>query len=72
MSQISKQQVDQFVFVPGHQVPSCKLDVEWTGQQEQSVELVHRVELIGAEELFNFFMIRNFLMQQYLVLSDKP
>jgi len=49
-------QVDRFV--PGRRVPSCQLHVKWTGQQEQPVELVHRVKLQGAKEPFNFFMIR--------------
>ena len=56
MFQITKHQVDQFV--PGRRVPSCQLRVEWTGQQEQPVELVHRVGLPGAKEPFNFFFIR--------------
>ena len=55
MFQITKRQVDQFV--PGHPVPSCQLLVEWTGQQ-QPVELVHRVELLGAKAPYNFFVIR--------------
>ena len=54
--QISKRQVDQFV--PGRLVPSCQLYVKWTGGQEQPVELLHRVELLGAKEPFNFFLIR--------------
>ena len=55
MFQITKRQVDQFV--PDHRVPSCQLLVEWTGQQEQPVELVHRLELLGAKEPFNFLLI---------------
>ena len=51
-----RRQVDQFA--PGQWVPSCQLYVKWTGQQEQPVELVHRVELLGAKEPFNFFSIR--------------
>ena len=54
--QISKNQVDHFV--PGSQVPSCQLYVKWTGQQEQPVELLHRVKLLGAKEPNNFFLIR--------------
>jgi len=54
--QITKRQVDEFV--PGRLVPSCQLYAKLTGQQEQSVELVHRVELLGAKEPFNFFLIR--------------
>ena len=54
--QITKRQVNRFV--PGRRVPSCQLYVKWIGQQEQPVELVHRVELIGAKEPFNFFLIR--------------
>ena len=54
--QITKHQVDRFV--PGRRVPSCQLYVKWTGGQEQPVELVHRVELLGAKEPFNFFLIR--------------
>ena len=53
--QITKRQVDQFV--PGRQVPSCQLDAKWTGQQ-QPVELVHTVELLGAKAPYNFFFIR--------------
>ena len=55
-TQITKHQVDRFV--PGRRVPSCQLYVKWTGQQQQPVELVHRVELLGAKEPFNFFLIR--------------
>ena len=55
MFQITKHQVDQFV--PGRRVPSCQLYVKWIGEQEQPVELVHRVELLGAKEPFDFFMI---------------
>ena len=54
--QISKNQVDHFV--PGSQVPSCQLYVEWTRQQEQPVQLMHRVKLLGAKEPNNFFLIR--------------
>ena len=55
--QITKCQVDQFV--PGRRVPSCQLNVKRIGQQaEQSVDLVHRVELLGAKEPFNFFSIQ--------------
>ena len=53
--QITKQQVDKFV--PGRQVPSCQLHVEWNGQQKQPAQLAHRVELIGARNPFNFFLI---------------
>ena len=44
-------------FVPGRLVPSCQLHVKWNGQQEQSVELAYRVELLGAKEPFNYFLI---------------
>jgi len=44
--------------------------VKWTGQQEQPVELVHRVKLLGAKEPFNFFMIRIQLPQG--VRTDVP
>ena len=54
--QITKNQVDHFV--PGSQLPSCQLYVKWTGQQEQPPELLHRVELLGAKEPNNFFLIR--------------
>ena len=54
--QISKNQVDHFV--PGSQLPSCQLYVEWTGQQERPPELLHRVKLLGAKEPNNFFLIR--------------
>ena len=55
--QITKDQVDRYV--PGRRVPSCQLYVKWTGQQEQPhVELVHRVDLLGAKEPCNFFLIR--------------
>ena len=54
--QISKNQVDHFV--PGSQLPSCQLYVEWTGQQERPVQLRHRVKLLGAKEPNNFFLIR--------------
>ena len=55
-NQITKHQVDRFV--PGQRVPSCQLYVKWTGQQEQPVELVHRVDLLGAKEPCNFFLIQ--------------
>ena len=54
--QITKDQVDHFV--PGSQVPSCQLYVEWTRQQEQPVQLMYRVKLLGAKEPNNFFLIR--------------
>ena len=56
LCQITKRQVDQFV--PGRQVPCCLLSVKWIGQQEQPVELVHRVQLLGAKEPFDFFLIQ--------------
>ena len=30
----------------------------WTGQQEQPVQLMYRVKLLGAKEPNNFFLIR--------------
>ena len=54
--QITKDQVDYFV--PGSQVPSCQLYVEWTKQQEQPVQLIHRVKLLGAKGPNNVFFIR--------------
>ena len=54
--QISKNQVDHFV--PGSQLPSCQLYVEWTGQQERPMQLIYRVKLLGAKEPNNFFLIR--------------
>ena len=54
--QITKRQVD--TFVPGRRVPSCQLCVEWAGQQKEPLKLAHRVELLGAKEPFNFFLIR--------------
>ena len=39
-------------------MPSCQLYVEWTGQQDQPVQLVHRVKLLGAKEPNNFFLMR--------------
>jgi len=52
---ITQHQVDRFV--PGQRVPSCQLYVKWIGQQEQPVELVHRVDLLGAKEP-NFLLIQ--------------
>jgi len=49
-----KHQVDRFV--SGRLVPSCQLHVKWTGQQP--VELLHRVQLLGAKDPFNFFCIQ--------------
>ena len=43
--------------MPGRRVPSCQLHVKWTGQQGKPPELEHRVELQGAKEPFNFFLI---------------
>ena len=54
--QITKRQVD--TFLPGRRVPSCQLYLKWTGQQEPPAELAHRVELLGAKEPFNFFLIQ--------------
>ena len=57
--QITKHQVDQFdPGHRGHRVPSCQLSVKWTGQQEQPMELVHRVELLGAKAPFDFFFMQ--------------
>ena len=55
ITQITKRQVDRFV--PGRRVPSCQLYVKWAGQQQQPVELAHQVELLGAKEPFNYFLI---------------
>ena len=52
--QITKHQVDRFV--PGRLVPSCQLYVKWTREKEQPVELLHRVQLLGAKEPFNFLI----------------
>jgi len=60
--QITKSQVDRFI--PGGRVPSCQVYVEWTGQQEQPVKLVHRVKLLGAKEPNNFFLMRPPPLQQ--------
>ena len=60
--QITKSQVDRFV--PGGRVPSCQLYVKWTGQQEQPIELVHRVKLLGAKEPNNYFLMRPPALQQ--------
>ena len=54
--QITKHQVD--TFLPGRRVPSCQLCVEWAGRQQEPLKLAHRVELLGAKEPFNFFLIR--------------
>ena len=53
--QITKKQVDKFV--PGRRVPSCQLHIKWTREQEPPPELEHTVELQGAKEPFNFFLI---------------
>ena len=60
--QITKSQVDRFI--PGGRVPSCQLYLKWTGQQEQPVELLHRVKLLGAKEPNNFFLMRPPPLQQ--------
>ena len=55
LQQITKSQVDHFV--PDGRVPSCQLHLEWHGQQEQPVELAHRVKLLGAKEPNNWIVI---------------
>ena len=44
-------------FVPGGEVPSCQLSMKWTGEQEQPMRMVHRVELLGAKQPINSFVI---------------
>jgi len=61
VKQITKNQVDRFV--PGCRVPSCQLYVQWSGQQQQPMELVHRVDLLGAKQPYNFFFIRRPTLQ---------
>ena len=53
--QIAKHQVDQFK--PGCLVPSCQLYIKWTRQQEQPVELMHRVKLLGAKKPKQFVIL---------------
>ena len=53
MFQITKRQVDQFV--PGRPMPCCQLLIELT---KWPVQLEHRVELLGAKEPNNFFVIQ--------------
>ena len=55
--QIMKYQVDRFV--PGKRVPACQLSVKWSGQQQQSVELMYSMKLVGAKEPYNFFFIQS-------------
>ena len=55
--QIMKYQVDRFL--PGKRVPACQLSVKWSGQQQQSVELMYSMKLVGAKEPFNFFFIQS-------------
>ena len=52
--QIQKAEVDRFV--PGQRMPSCKLLVQWT-KNEPPVDLIHKVELLGAKGSDNFFVI---------------
>ena len=53
--QISKWEVD--TFKPGHRVPACQLLLKWGGVQEQPVELMYRINLLGAKEPFNYTLI---------------
>ena len=55
--QIMKYEVDWFV--PWKRVPSCQLYIKWNGQQEQSDELLYSIQLVGAKEPFNFFLIHS-------------
>ena len=55
--QITKNQVNNFD--PGCKQPFyCQLHVEWTKEEEQPMELLHRVNLLGARTPFNFFVIQ--------------
>ena len=57
IQQITKHQVDHFM--PGGRIPSCQFHVKWTGNQEQEhVELVHKVKLLGAMKPFDFFRVQ--------------
>ena len=56
LNQISKKDADQFK--PGRWIPTCQLIVEWKRKDHIPVELMHKVDLIGAKPPFNFFHLK--------------
>ena len=43
--------------MPGRLGPYCQFHLKWTGQQKEPVELIHRVNLLGAKKPYDFFLI---------------
>ena len=54
--QVTKQQIDDYT--PGKAVPCCTLLAEYQAEPNKAVKRVqHRVELIGAEDPFDMFVL---------------
>ena len=50
--QISKKDADQFE--PGQWIPECQLIVQWEKKDQRPVQLMQKVNLIGAKAPYNF------------------
>ena len=50
--QITKKDVDQFK--EGQWIPECQLVVQWERKDQKPVQLMHKVDLTGAEAPYNF------------------
>ena len=53
--QISRKDADQFQ--PGQWIPECQLIVQWKREDQRPVQLMHKVDLIGAKAPYNFFYL---------------
>ena len=44
-------------YEPGQWIPECQLIVQWTREDQKPVQLMHKVDLIGAKAPYNFIQL---------------
>ena len=60
LQQILRRHVDEYIKNIDETLPRCKIAIKWTGKEDQLelAEFTCRVNLVGAKDPNNFFMIR--------------